>query len=93
MEVIGGKLGFDGRRRRDRCIGHTITSAAKALLFGKNSDAFEKQFDGRLLMTIIECQHWRAKGSVGKLHNLVVDVRNVHQLFTFFEKVQQRNRP
>jgi hypothetical protein len=93
MEIIGGELGFDGRRRRSRCIGHIINLAAKALLFSKHSDAFEKQFNGRSPITIIEYQYWRAKGPVGKLYNLMVDVRNVHQLFTFFEKVQQRNRP
>jgi hypothetical protein len=38
-------------------------------------------------------QHWRVKGPVGKLYNLMVDVRNIHQLFTFFEKVQPKNRP
>jgi hypothetical protein len=65
---------------------------AKALLFGKHPDAFEEQHDGRSLMTTIEYQHWRAKGPVGKLHNLVVDVCNVHQLLIFFERVQQRDR-
>jgi hypothetical protein len=93
VAIIGKELGFDGRRRRNRCIGHTINLAAKALLFGKNPDAFEEQFDGRSPMTTIEYQHWRAKGPVGKLHNLVVDVRNIHQLSSLFEKVQQQNRP
>jgi hypothetical protein len=92
VAIIGKKLGFDGRRRRDRCIGHTINLAAKALLFGKNSNAFEEQLDGRSPMTIIEYQYWRVKGPVGKLHNLVVDIRNIHQLFSLFEKVQQQDR-
>jgi hypothetical protein len=42
VAIIGEELEFDGRRRRSRCIGHTINLAAKALLFGKNSDAFEE---------------------------------------------------
>jgi hypothetical protein len=87
VAIIGEELGFDGRRRRSRCIGHIINLAAKALLFGKNPDAFEKQFDGRSPMTTIEYQYWRAKGPVGKLHNLVVNVHNIHQLSTLFEKV------
>ncbi|KAG7404303.1 hypothetical protein Forpe1208_v015762 [Fusarium oxysporum f. sp. rapae] len=41
MEVIGAELGFNGRLRRGRCIGHTINLSAKALLFGKNANAFE----------------------------------------------------
>jgi hypothetical protein len=81
MEVIGGELGFVSHRRRGRCIGHIINLAAKTLLSGKHPDAFREQFDGRSLMTIIEYQYWRAKEPVGKLYNLVIDVRNVHQLF------------
>ncbi|KAG7413158.1 hypothetical protein Forpi1262_v003836 [Fusarium oxysporum f. sp. raphani] len=46
MEVIGAELGFDGRLRRGRCFGHTINLSAKALLFGKNADAFEQQLSG-----------------------------------------------
>jgi hypothetical protein len=92
VAIISKKLGFNGRRRRNWCIGHTINLAAKALLFGNNPDAFEEQFNGRSPMTTIEYQHWRIKGPVGKLHNLVDDVRNIHQLFIFFEKVQQQDR-
>jgi hypothetical protein len=93
VEVIGGELGFDGRRRRGRCISHTIDLAAKALLFSKHADAFEKQLNDRLSLTTIKYQHWQAKGPVGKLHNPVMGVRNMHQLSTFFEIIQQRNRP
>jgi hypothetical protein len=57
VEVISGELGFDGRRRRDWCISYTINLAAKALLFSKYADAFEKQLDGRLLLTIIKYQY------------------------------------
>jgi hypothetical protein len=66
MVAIGRELGFDSRLRRGRCIGHIINLAAKALLFGSSDDAFEKQL------------FWLKKGHVGKLYNLVVDVRNVH---------------
>jgi hypothetical protein len=54
VEVIGGELGFNGRRQRGRCISHTINLAAKALLLGKHADAFEKQVDGRLSLIIIK---------------------------------------
>jgi hypothetical protein len=92
MEVIGGELGFIGLMRRSRCIGHTVNLAAKALLFGKDHDAFEERFDGQSPLTIAEYQRWRAKGPVSKLHNLVVDVRNVHRLSSLFEKIQERDR-
>jgi hypothetical protein len=87
MDTIGYKLGFNGRLRRGRCIGYFINLAAKALLFGKNPDAFEEQFDGICPLTALKYQLWREKGPVGKLHNLVVDVRNVHRLIHLFQKV------
>jgi hypothetical protein len=46
MEVIGAKLRFDGRLRRGRCISHTLNLSAKALLFGKNANAFDQQLSG-----------------------------------------------
>jgi hypothetical protein len=90
MVAIGEKLGFDGRLRRGRCIGHIINLAAKALLFGNNPDAFEEQLDGIFLMNYAGYQLWRTQKPGGKLHNLVVDVRNMHKLYHGFLKVQKK---
>jgi hypothetical protein len=46
MDTIGHELGFYGRSRRGRCIGHVVNLAVKGLLFGNSSDAFEEQFNG-----------------------------------------------
>ncbi|RKK06426.1 hypothetical protein BFJ65_g4629 [Fusarium oxysporum f. sp. cepae] len=89
MEVIGAELGFDGRLRRGRCIGHTINLSAKALLFGKNSNAFEQQLSGAEALSDTEYAQWRKKGPVGKLHNIVVDVRISHRLIYLFKEVQK----
>jgi hypothetical protein len=89
MEVIGAELGFNGRLRRGRCIGHTINLSAKALLFGRNSDAFEKQLSGAEALSDTEYAQWRRKGPVGKLHNIVVDVRISHRLMYLFREVQR----
>jgi hypothetical protein len=89
MVAIGEKLGFDGRLWRGRCIGHIINLAAEALLFGNDPDAFEEQLDGTSPMNYADYQLSRTQGSVGKLLNLVVDVRNVHKLYHGFLKVQQ----
>ncbi|RYC79205.1 hypothetical protein BFJ63_vAg17916 [Fusarium oxysporum f. sp. narcissi] len=75
MEVIGGELGFVGSTRRGRCFGHTLNLSAKALLFGHNVEAFEEQLSGEAALSEAEHTLWRRKGPVGKLHNLVVDVR------------------
>jgi hypothetical protein len=90
MEFIGGELGFDGKLRRGRCISHTINLAAKALLFSNNPDAFEEQFNGAFALSYSDYQLWRIRGPVGKLHNLVVNVRNMHQLSYSFKKIQKK---
>jgi hypothetical protein len=59
MMAIGQKLGFDGRLRRGRCIGHIINLAAKALLFGNDPDVFEEQLDGTSPMNYADYQLWR----------------------------------
>ena len=46
MKVIGAELGFDGRLRQGRCLGHTLNLLAKALLFGKNANVFKQQLSG-----------------------------------------------
>jgi hypothetical protein len=90
MVAIGEKLGFDGRHRRGRCIGHIINLAAKALLFGNDPDAFEEQLDGTSPLNYADYQLWRTQGPVGKLHNLVVDLRNMNRLYYGFLKVQRK---
>jgi hypothetical protein len=54
MEMIDDELGFDRLMRRGRCIGHIVNLAAKALLFGKDLDAFEEQLDGQSPLTTAE---------------------------------------
>ncbi|RKK11240.1 hypothetical protein BFJ67_g18109 [Fusarium oxysporum f. sp. cepae] len=88
MEVIGAELGFDGRLRRGRCIGHTINLSAKALLFGKNADVFEQQLSGAEALSDTEYARWCKKGPVGKLRNIVIDVRISHRLIYLFKEVQ-----
>ncbi|KJZ71512.1 hypothetical protein HIM_09100 [Hirsutella minnesotensis 3608] len=89
MEVIGGELGFVGSRRRGRCFGHTLNLSAKALLFGHNVEAFEEQLSSSAALSEAEHTLWRRKGSVGKLHNLVVDVRRSDQLTYLLRSIQR----
>ncbi|KAI8411800.1 hypothetical protein FOFC_08407 [Fusarium oxysporum] len=89
MEVIGGELGFVGSRRRGRCFGHTLNLSAKALLFGHNVEAFEEQLSGEAALSEAEHTLWRRKGPVGKLHNLVVDVRRSDQLTYLLRSIQR----
>jgi hypothetical protein len=69
---------------------HIINLAAKALLFRNNPDAFEEQLDGTSPLNYADYQLWRTQRPVGKLHNLVVDLRNVHKLYYGFLKIQRK---
>ncbi|KAI1865935.1 uncharacterized protein JN550_007913 [Neoarthrinium moseri] len=91
-EVIGAELGFDGRLRRGRCIGHTINLSAKALLFGKTDDAaFEQQLSGAEALNEVDWKLGLSKGPVGKLHNLVVEVRSSNRIWSLLKEIQQQD--
>jgi hypothetical protein len=90
MEVIGGEIGFVGSTRRGRCFDHTLNLSAKALLFGHNVEAFEEQLSGAAALSEAEHALWRRKGPVGKLHNLVTDVRRSGQR-TYLLRSTQRS--
>jgi hypothetical protein len=91
MEVIGAELGFDGKARRGRCFGHVLNLAAKAILFGKNTEAFEQQLSGAEALSDAEHELWRKKGPVGKLHNLVVTINRSDILTHLLDDIQQRD--
>ena len=63
--------------RRLRCLGHILNLAAKAILFGDNTDVFEKDITTAALLNDEKAalRHWRSKGALGKLHNVVVYIR------------------
>ncbi|KAG7001716.1 hypothetical protein FocnCong_v011310 [Fusarium oxysporum f. sp. conglutinans] len=55
----------------------------------KNTDAFEQQLSGAEALSDTEYARWRKKRPVGKLHNIVVDVRISHRLIYLFKEVQR----
>lgn len=84
------KLKGEHQRRRLRCMGHIINLAAKAFLFGDEA-ALQKAFAFEIEQTQsaslkLEVKHalellafWRKRGSVGKLHNLILWIRRSPQ--------------
>jgi hypothetical protein len=89
MEVIGGELGVVGSTRRGRCFGHTLNLSTKALLFGHNVEVFGEQLSGAPALSEAEHALWRRKGPVGKLHNLVVEVRRSDRLTYLLRSIQR----
>ena len=74
--------------RRMRCFGHILNLVAKAFLYGEDSDAFELQDDFYELHNQYDqaLQHWRRKGPIGKLHNIVKFIRSSPQRTEAFKK-------
>jgi hypothetical protein len=70
-------MGINSNQRRGRCAGHIINLAAKAFIDGKDINAFtDITGDNGTLQELKEAQAaWRKRGSIGKLHNIVVYVR------------------
>ncbi|TVY74494.1 putative AC transposase [Fusarium oxysporum f. sp. cubense] len=63
----------DTEARGMRCFGHILNLVAQAFLYGDDSASFELQSEAYGMSERVEedLEHWRAKGPVGKLHNIV----------------------
>ena len=81
--------------RRSRCLGHIINLAAKAFLFGQDTSAFERAtaledenepLDAQVMRDAQKA--WRQRGTVGKLHNVIIFIRSSPQRREAFKKVQ-----
>jgi hypothetical protein len=67
----------DAEARRMRCFGHILNLVAQAFLYGDDAASFELQSEAYGMLERVEedLEHWRAKGPVGKLHNIVKFIR------------------
>ncbi|KAJ0134726.1 Fumarylacetoacetase [Fusarium oxysporum f. sp. albedinis] len=89
MDTIGERFKFHGKERRGRCFGHVINLVVKAILFGKDADAFESRLGHGDLLATAELELWRKRGPVGKLHNLVVAIHRSDLLTTLLRSIQR----
>ena len=89
IDEIRNRFGFDGRRRRCRCPGHRLNISAKALLFGKDVEAFESELDSVESLSKAEFRLWQKRGPVGKLHNLVVIIHRTDLLSDILLQLQK----
>ncbi|KAJ0128213.1 Uncharacterized protein HZ326_28690 [Fusarium oxysporum f. sp. albedinis] len=60
-----------------RCFRHILNLVAQAFLYGDDAAPFELQSEAYGMLERVEedLEHWRAKGPVGKLHNIVKFIR------------------
>ncbi|KAM0738258.1 hypothetical protein ACQRIT_007450 [Beauveria bassiana] len=83
----------DVRARRMRCYGHVLNLVARAFLYGEDFEAFEAESQVFELLSRPEedLRHWRKKGPVGKLHNIVKFIRSSPQRSELFKQVAREN--
>jgi hypothetical protein len=89
LDTIGERFKFSSRARRGRCFGHVINLVVKAILFGKDADAFESRVGYGDVLATTEHELWRKRGPVGKLHNLVVAIHRSDVLTTLLRSIQR----
>ncbi|RKK80768.1 hypothetical protein BFJ71_g15816 [Fusarium oxysporum] len=83
----------DVRARRMRCYGHILNLVARAFLYGEDFEAFEAESQVFDLLGRREddVRHWRKKGPVGKLHNVVKFIRSSPQWRELFKRISREN--
>ncbi|PNP54804.1 hypothetical protein FNYG_15590 [Fusarium nygamai] len=74
---------------RMRCYGHTLNLIARAFLFGKDADSFELESDINSMRGLIEqdLDHWRTKGPIDTLRNIVKFIRSSPQRSEQFKRI------
>uniref|UniRef100_A0A0D2YKL0 HAT C-terminal dimerisation domain-containing protein n=1 Tax=Fusarium oxysporum (strain Fo5176) TaxID=660025 RepID=A0A0D2YKL0_FUSOF len=79
----------DIKARRMRCYGHVLNLVARAFLFGKDAESFELESDinGMRGLQEQDLRHWRSKGPIGKLHNIVKFIRSSPQRSEYFTRI------
>ena len=72
-----------------RCYGHILNLVARAFLFGKDAESFERESDINSMRGLAEqdLRHWRSKGPIGKLHNIVKFIRSSSQRSESFKRI------
>ena len=67
---------FNALERWLRCFGHIVNLVVKALLFGKDAEAFERETinAAQIEDDFKQLRAWRKKGPVGKIHNIVTHI-------------------
>lgn len=80
---------YSAEHNRLRCNGHIINLAAQSFLFHTNNESLADKNNANALTTPteLEIEHWRRKGPLGKLHNIVVYVQRSPQRMANFREL------
>ncbi|KAK5996251.1 Putative AC transposase-like protein [Cladobotryum mycophilum] len=71
----------DASDRRMRCFGHILNLVGRAFLYGEDSETFEQESQHYEALKDIDkdLRHWRRRGPIGKLRNIVKFIRSSPQ--------------
>lgn len=93
MNALAGEYLFDPTKRRVRCIGHILNLIAQSIMIGTqlNDDGtpLTQQQENLLRDDKTQAKLWRSRGSVRKLHNIVVYICASIQRIEAFTALQQ----
>src|SRR3954471_20698650 len=72
---------FNASEHQLHCFGHIVNLVVKALLFGKDVEAFERETINvaQIEDNFKQLLAWQKKGPVGKIHNIVTHIRHMPQ--------------
>lgn len=78
---------------RIRCYGHILNLVGRAILYGTDEEAFLETSDRYVAANELkrDLEHWRSKGPVGKLHNVVKFIRASPQRCERFLEISQED--
>lgn len=79
----------DSVERRMRCYGHILNLVGRAFLYGEAGESFEQESQRLLDADLIEddLRHWRRRGPIGKLRNVVKFIRSSPQRSERFQAI------
>ncbi|KAK5988788.1 hypothetical protein PT974_05110 [Cladobotryum mycophilum] len=82
---------IDAEERRMRCYGHILNLVGRAFLYHEDSEAFEQESQLYYMADRLDddLRHWRKKGPVRKLHNIVTFIRASPQRSEQFKKAAE----
>jgi hypothetical protein len=94
VEEIAKKLGFNAGHRRLRCGPHTINLIGQALLWGKNSSAYNNDAS-KLPDEDNFMRGWRREGPLGVLLDIITYIKTPQQYAQFarFQQLAYRELP
>ncbi len=96
IEIVLERLGCQDlpATRRGRCFGHIVNLIAQSFLFGNelkgiyeatNAVNEQTEYNSTEMRRVLE--EWRKKGPIGKLHNIIVNIRSSPQKREEFKRI------